>query len=128
MSNQYTIALILGFLPLQVLVYHVIDRWFMNRTHAIATGVERGVPIAIWQRRLLLNISWLCGAVGLQIGFHGVMAIVWMQLGRNTTGEEVKLLAYLCAFSSVVIALGWVILVPFWYSRLASTLRQAEAD
>jgi hypothetical protein len=128
MSNLHVLALILGLIPLQFLTYHLIDRWFNSLTHVIATGVERGVPIALWHRRLLLNLSWLCGAVVIQISFNGIMAIVWTLLGRNVASEELKLLAYLCVFSSLMASMGWIVLIPFWYSRLARVLRQTEAD
>ena len=128
MSDGHTIALVLGIFPLQILVYNVVDRWFTNRTRAIVTGVDQGVLIPIWQRRLLIYLGWMDSVVGTQVGFLFIMGIAWTLLGRSTTGEEAKLLAYVCAFVSFLTVVGWVGLTPFWYVRLVKAVRQAEAE
>jgi len=66
--------------------------------------------------------------VGTQVGFLFIMGIAWTLLGRSTTGEEAKLLAYVCAFVSFLTVVGWVGLTPFWYVRLVKAVRQAEAE
>jgi len=128
MSSQYTIALVLGIPPLQVLVYLLIDRWFHDRTEVIATGSSRrGVPVAVWYRRFLLSFQWL-GVVGLQIAFLGIMAIAWLVFARTASTEEVKLFGYLMAFASCGTAVSWILVMPFWYIRLTTVLRHAETD
>jgi hypothetical protein len=127
MSDQYAIGLILVVFPLNVLIYHLIDRWFMNRTEAIITGVIRGVSIPTYYRRMLLHISWFGGAVGLQIAFLTLATTGWLLFGRSTSAEEVKLLSYMCAFTTFGGVVGWIVLIPFWYFRLALVVRQAES-
>jgi len=128
MSSQYAVALVLGLLPLQVLIYLLIDRWFHDGTEVIATGVSRrGVRLAVWHRRLLLSFQWV-GVVGLQIAFTSVAAIAWWVFGSNASVEEIKLLAYLMVFAWGGTAVGWILVMPVWYVRLASVVRQAEAD
>ena len=127
MSSQYTIALVLGLMALVVLTYNALDR----RTHAIAfvvsTGIYRGTPVAVWHRRMLLQLAWV-GIVGTQIFYVSVGAIGWWVFGNMSAEEDIRLLAYLMSFLSACVALAWMALMPFWYARLASVLRQAEAD
>ena len=128
MSSQYTIALVLGLMALVVLTYNALDR----RTHAIAfvvsTGIYRGAPVAVWHRRMLLQLAWV-GIVGTQIFYVSVGAIGWWLFGNTMSPEEdIRLLAYLMSFLSVCVALGWIMIMPFWYIRLVRVVRQAEAD
>jgi uncharacterized membrane protein YciS (DUF1049 family) len=127
MSSQYTIALVLGLVALVVLTYNVLDR----RVHAIAlvvsTGIYRGTPVAVWHRQMLLQLAWV-GAVGAQIFYISVGAIGWWVFGDMSAEGDIRLLAYLMSFFSVCVALGWMMIMPFWYIRLARVLRQAEAD
>jgi hypothetical protein len=44
------------------------------------------------------------------------------------SAEEARLFPYLVAFFAFVVALGRLIIGPFWYSHLASVLRQAKQD
>jgi hypothetical protein len=74
---------------------------------------------------LLLHTSWL-ESVAAQLAFLSITAIAWLLLGRNADAEEVRLLAYFCAFVASMSALGWIVLAPFWYLRLLSVVRQAE--
>jgi len=127
MSSQYAIALILVVFPLNLVVYHLVDRWFQQSTEAIATGVSRGVSVSVWYRWMRLQISWV-GVVGGQISLLVVVSAGWLLFGRSTSDEEVRLLAYACAFMAFMAAVGWTAVCPFWYIRLAKTLRQAEAD
>ena len=127
MSGQHAIALVMGLVALVVLTYNVFDR----RIHAIAlvvsTGIYRGAPVAVWHRRMLLQLAWVC-LVGTQIFYISVGAIGWWLFGNMTAEEDIRLLAYLMSFLSVCVVLGWVMIMPFWYIRLAAVLRQAEAD
>jgi len=127
MSSFNSIALMIGLVGLNVPVYHLIDRWFHNRLETITTGLVRGAPVSVQHRQLLLHTSWL-ESVAAQVGFLSIMAIAWMLLGRNASTEEIRLLAYLCSFYVGIAAVGWIALAPFWYVRLRTVLRQAEAD
>ena len=88
MSNFNSIALIIALVGVNMFIYHLIDRWFRDRTDVIETGIVRGVQVSNGHRRLLLHTSWL-EAVGAQVGFHSIMAIAWLLLGRNAGTEEV---------------------------------------
>jgi len=128
MSSEYAIVLVLGLVALQVLTYNVIDR----RTHAIAlvvsTGIYRGTRIAAWHRFGLLRLAWL-GAVGLQLSFMFVSGAGWLLFGGSTSTEDLQLIANLMAFLSFGGVLGWVVAMAFfWYGRLSSVVREAEAD
>jgi hypothetical protein len=128
MSSEYAIALVLGLIALQVLTYNVMDR----RTHAIAlvvsTGIYRGTPIAAWHRFGLLRLAWF-GAVALQLAYMFLAGVGWLFFGRNASTEELQLLAHLMAFISFMGVVGWLVAMPFfWYGRLSSVVRQAEAD
>lgn len=128
MSSEYAIFLALGLVALQVLTYNAIDR----RTHAIAlvvsTGIYRGTPIAAWHRFGLLRFAWF-GAVSVQLAFMFIAGIGWLLFGRNASTEDLQLLANLMAFISFGGVLGWVVAMAFfWYGRLSSVVRQAEAD
>jgi len=127
MSGQYVMGLVLGLMALVVLTYNVLDR----RTHAIAfvvsTGIYRGTPVAVWHRRMLLQLGWL-STVGTQIFYVSVGAIGWWVFGDMSAEEDIKLLAYLMSFLLVCVALAWMMIMPVWYIRLAKALRQAEAD
>jgi len=127
MSNQYVIGLILVAFPLNMAIYHAVDRWFQRETEAIATGVSRGVATSLHYRWMQLRISWF-GVVGRQIAFLIVLSAGWLFLGRSMGDEDARLLAYACAFLTFGGAIGWAIVCPFWYAHLASILRQAEAD
>ena len=127
MSSQYAIGLILVVFPLNLVVYHLVDRWFQQSTDAIATGFSRGVSVSVWYRWMRLQISWV-GVGGGQISLLVIMSAGWLLFGRRTSDEEVRLLAYACAFVACIAAVGWTAVCPFWYIRLAKALRQAEAD
>jgi hypothetical protein len=120
-------ALVLGLMALVVLTYNVLDR----RTHAIAlvvsTGIYRGTPVAVWHRRMLLQLAWV-SIVGTQMFYVSVGAIGWWVFGDMSAEENIRLLAYLMSFLSVCVALAWMMIMPFWYIRLARVVREAEAD
>ena len=128
MSSEYAIFLALGLIALQVLTYTVTDR----RIHAIAlvvsTGIYRGAPVAVWHRRGLLQLAWM-GAVSLQLAYMFLAGVGWLLFGRNTSTEDLRLIANLMAFSSFGAVLAWVVAMAFfWYGRLSSVVRQAESD
>jgi hypothetical protein len=127
MSNQYAIGLILVAFPLNVAIYHAVDRWFQEETEAITTGVSRGVPTSLHYRKMQLQISWF-GVVGRQIAFLLVVSAGWLFFGNSISDEDARLLAYACAFVTFGGAVGWTAICPFWYAHLKSALRQAEAD
>jgi len=122
----------IGFLVLLAIVntavHFFLDRLVRDRADAVATGVIRGVVVPTKHRWLVLQNSWLPAIAGL-IAFDSGMAIGWLLLGRNAAAEEAKLFAYLMAF---VLFIGGTIGVIaqsiVWHPRLASVLRQAEAD
>ncbi len=128
MSSEYAIVLVLGLIAVQVLTYNVLDR----RTHAIAlvvsTGIYRGTPIAAWHRWGLLRLAWL-SAVSLQLGFLFMAGVGWLLFGRNTSTEDLQLIANLMAFASFGSVVAWLVAMAFfWYSRLSAVVRQAAAD
>ncbi len=127
MSNQCAIGLILVAFPVNMAIYHAVDRWFQRETEAIATEVNRGVASSLPYRWMQLRVSWF-GVVGRQIALLVLLSARWLFFGRSTGDEDVRLLAFACAFLAFVGAVGWAIVCPFWYAHLASILRQAEAD
>jgi uncharacterized membrane protein YciS (DUF1049 family) len=48
--------------------------------------------------------------------------------GYALSTEEVALFAYLGSFFAFAAVVGWILIAPFWFFRLARLLRQAEAD
>lgn len=69
------------------------------------------------------------GAVGMQLGYMFMAGVGWLMFGRNTTSEDLSLVANLMAFASFGAVVAWTVAMPFfWYRRLTSLLRQAEAD
>ena len=128
MSSEYAIFLVLGLIALQILTYNVIDR----RTHAIAlvvsTGIYRGTRVPVWQRQGLLRFAWM-GAVSVQFTFMSLSGMGWLFYGRSTGVAELQLLSNLMVLVSVSGVLTWILAMAFfWYSRLSSAVRQAEAD
>jgi hypothetical protein len=94
---------------------------------AVVTGVVRGVPISTEYRWLLLHNAWLVVVAG-GIGGQIVLALMWWMVGRSAGAEPVMLVAYLISFFTGIAALGWAYRAPFWYVRLRSALRRAEAN
>jgi len=125
MSSFNSIGLIIALVSATMVVYHLIDRWFHDRLETITTGLVRGAPVSAAHRRLLLHTSWI-ESVAAQLAFLSITAIAWLLLGRNASSEEIRLLAYFCSFVAAMAATGWIVLAPFWYSRLLSVVRQAE--
>jgi len=99
----------------------------LRRVDAIATGVVRGVRISVRHRRLTLYYSWgMLVTTGLL--YCVLLALLWMSIARNVIDPELQIFAYACAFYAGGGFLGWSVQSVFWYSHLASILRQAEAD
>lgn len=65
--------------------------------------------------------------VGCDVG--AIAGLGWLVLGKNTSTEDLQLVAHLMAFTSFGTAVAWIVaMVLFWYIRLSAVLRQAEAD
>ena len=128
MSNENAIILVLGAVALQTIIYFMIDRRLHAITFAVSTGIYRGAPLAAWHRRGLLQLAWLSAAGG-QLFFMLMAGICWLLYNRNAVTPELRLIAGLMAFSSFVGTIGWAgAMAFFWYGRLSSVVRQAEAD
>ena len=127
MSNENTIMLVLGVIALQVIIYFMIDRRMHAISYVVSTGIYRGTPLAAWHRRGLLQLAWLSAAAG-QLFFMLMAGICWLLYNRNASTAELRLLSGLMAFSSFVGTIGWAgAMGLFWYGRLTSAVREAEA-
>jgi hypothetical protein len=105
----------------------LLDRWVHHRADGIVSGAFRGVGVPVTYRRRELQVGFVTNGGGL-VSMEGVLAVAWVLLGRSTSVEELKLLAYLIAFLNAMMALGWALTLPTFYRHLASLVRQAEAD
>jgi hypothetical protein len=106
----------------------MIDRRVHSITFVVSTGIYRGTPVAAWHRRGLLQLAWFGAAVG-QVFFLLMAGVCWLIYSRNASTADLLLLAGLLAFSSFLGTLGWAVAMAFfWYGRLSSVVRQAEAD
>jgi hypothetical protein len=127
MSNLTTILAIMALAFPHMFIYVLQDKWMQDRRDAVATGMVGDVRVSAKHRRLQLLYSW-GGAVTAGVGFHLMMFIGWMMVASVASSEQAELLAYLFAFFTSVGVMNWIVQSPFWYSHLASVLRQAEAE
>ena len=127
MSNVATAGMIVALATAGLFFYYFLDRWVQDRVAVILTGVLHGVSISTKDRWMLLHTSWL-GGMGGGIGFYLIFAVMFLVLGRQIDTEEVRLLAYLMTFFTLVGTAAWVYQGVHWLFRLMSVLRQAEAD
>jgi len=124
--NAFGLFMVVGILYIYVRFF--LDRLVRDRADAVVTGVIRGVSVPTKHRWLVLQNSWL-PAIAALIVFDSATTLGWILLGRNAGAEEAKLFAYLLAFLSFTGGtLGAIAQSIVWYPRLASILRQAEAD
>lgn len=127
MSDFNAVSVITAVALVDVFVYVYLDRWFEERVDTIVTGVIRGVPVPIEHRWMLLQTR-LVPVAAIQILLQGLVSLGMLLLGRNVSTEEVALFAYLGSFFAFTAVVGWILIAPFWFFRLAQLLRQAEAD
>jgi len=127
MSDFNAVAVITAVILVDVFVYLYLDRWLEERVDTIVTGVVRGAPVPIEHRWTLLQLR-LVFLLAMQIVLQGIVSLSLLLLGRYVNTEEVALLAYLGSFFAFTAVLGWTVMGPVLYFRLAKTLRQAEAD
>jgi hypothetical protein len=125
MSNLTEIALVVALAAFHMLVYLRMERALSDQYGWIATGVMPSGPISTTARWLLLRTYWMANSVGV-VFFEALMAIGWLLIAANVSVEGAKLFPYMAAFFAFVTALGRLIVGPFWYSHLASVLREAE--
>ena len=125
MSNLIEIALVVALAAFHMLVYLRMERALSEQYDWIYNGVMPGGRISTTARWLLLRTYWTANTVGV-VFFEVMMAIGWLLIAANMSAEEVKLFPYMAAFFAFVTGLGRLIIGPFWYSNLASVLRQAE--
>ena len=127
MSSVAAAGMIVALAIANLSFYFFLDKWIQDRVAAILTGVLQGASISTKDRWMLLWTSWISG-IAAGIGFCLFNVVWFVVIGRQIDVEEVRLLAYSFSFFSVIGAAGWVFQGAFWYPRLASVLRQAEAD
>jgi hypothetical protein len=127
MSDFSAVAVIIALLLVDVFVYLYLERWFEERVDTIVTGVIRGVPVPIEHRWMLLQTR-LVFLAAILILMQGMGSLGMLLLGRSVSTEEVALFAYLGSFFAFTAVVGWLLVIPFWFFRLARLLRQAEAD
>ena len=125
MSNLIEIALVVALAAFHMLVYLRMERALSEQFDWIYNGVMPGGRISTTARWLLLRTYWTANTVGV-VFFQTLMGIGWLLIAANMSAEEAKLFPYMVAFFAFVAALGRLIIGPFWYSNLASVLRQAE--
>jgi hypothetical protein len=125
MSNLIEIALVVALAAFHMLVYLRMERALSEQYDWIYNGVMPGGRISTTARWLLLRTYWTANTVGV-VFFQTLMGIGWLLIAANMSAEEAKLFPYMVAFFAFVAALGRLIIGPFWYSNLASVLRQAE--
>ena len=104
-----------------------MDRWVKDRAGTIATGYFEGVRMPFERRRYLLQVELTLNS-GALIVIQGMLAIGWWLIGRNASGSDVKLFAYLLVFIDTVAVAGWLATFPVHYRHFASILREAERD
>ena len=127
MSDFNAVSVITALILVGVFVYTYLDRWFEERVDKIVTGVIRGVPVPIEHRWMLLQTR-LVFLAAIQILMQGMSSLGMLLLGRSVSTEEVALFAYLGSFFAFAAVVGWILIAPFWFFRLARLLRQAEAE
>jgi hypothetical protein len=122
MSDLSEIGLVVALAAFHMLVYLRMERALSEQYGWIATGVMPGGSISTTARWLLLRTYWTANSVGV-VFFQTLMGIGWLLIAANMSAEEAKLFPYM-----VVVALGRLIIGPFWYLHLASVLRRAKQD
>jgi hypothetical protein len=127
MSNVATAGMIVALAIANLFLYFFMDERIQDRVEAILTGVLQGTSISTKDRWRLLWTSWISG-VAAGTGFCLFNVVWFVVIGQQIDTEEVRLLAYSFSFFSMIGAAGYVFQGAFWYPRLTSVLRQAEAD
>jgi hypothetical protein len=127
MSDEYAIGLIVALAIVVTFLYVRMDAWAQTRADAIVSGIVRGAPISIADRRLRIYLRW-APAVECLLGMMAFISIGWLMIGGSVNSEEVRLFAYIASFLAGLTALAWLFIIPFWYFHLLSVLRRAEAD
>lgn len=127
MSNLNQIVLIMPIAIPHMVVFIFLDAIRKKRENEIVTGSIGAVPTSTSYRWFSLYTSWTSPAV-VQFGFTLLLLVVYIVIADNVTGDGAKLVAYSVVFFSCVGILGSLHMSVLGYLRLASILRQAEAD
>ena len=127
MTNFNALLLIVAFALPATFIFFYIDGLLLKRIETIATGMIRGVPVALQHRRLMLYYSWGMN-VWVGVGFCAMLVFMWILIARNITDPTLQTFAYLAAFFVSCGVLNWGTQFFFWFRHLSSILRQAEAD
>jgi hypothetical protein len=127
MSDFSAVAAITAVILVDVFVYLYLDRWIQERVGTIVTGTIQGIQVSVEHRWMVLQTQSVF-LVAILILLQGSVSLGLLLLGRSVSTEEVALFAYLNSFFAFTAVLGWAAIAPFWFSRLARLLRQAEAD
>jgi CHASE2 domain-containing sensor protein len=127
MTNLTEIGLIVAIFLAGMHIYLVLEKMRKERENEIVTGVVRGVAVSTGYRWFSLYTYWAT-PVCIQMGFTLTMITVYLLMAENADGDGAKFAAYLVLFFSSIGMLGSIGLAYLGYIRLASVLRQAEAD
>jgi len=127
MSIFVALGMVMALFVANVFLIVVLDRWLDALAETIVTGVVRGIPIPMTHRRRLLQVNFLTTASG-TLGAEAVISIAWIVMGRHAAHEEVRLVAYLCAFPNAVAVGSWLFALPVYYRHLREILGNAEVS
>ena len=110
-----------------VFIFWFVDRILRDRLEMVATGIARGVPMSVEFRRTSFWSSWFIAVAG-GIGGQVVIGVLWLVAAKHAQAGDVRVVALVGAFMSLMCVLAFVYRGMLWAPRLASLLRQAEAD
>ena len=126
MSNLNAIGLIMALFTAGFAVVTYVMARNLEGADTVVTGVRRGVPLSTRYRWLMIWHNVL-GFLAFLALYLFISALGFMEIARNVSDENVKLLAYLCAGLSGFGSFSIVAQGTLWISHLVSVLRQAES-
>jgi hypothetical protein len=127
MSDFAAIGLLLGLGMLATLTYGFLDKTVQDISEGVITGVRRGVPIPVSDRRLIFYRYWVVWSAGL-FTYQAIIFAGWMFMATNARAADVRTMAYLCTFFGAVGVLSAAYQGILGYVHLASVLRKAATD
>ena len=123
MSSFQALALILVTMAVGVHVIVGLQRYAQSMLLALATGVDRGVPISVEHRWMVLWSFYVPNA-SFGVALTAAGAIGLAQIGMNVADPTVRVFAYLCAGGSGLSSLMWILGTASGVHYAASILRE----
>jgi hypothetical protein len=125
MSDQVALLSTLTLFTAAVLGAAWIHKTNNDRIDEILSGVVKGIPVPVSQRRLLLFTSWL-PYVAFLTAWLLVLGLGIVESARWVEAPEVRLICYMCAMVLFGGAIFTVVLGSLLFANMLSVIRKAS--